>query len=56
MAASVFDDENYDEDSEKEQDFVNDDCKVDNIPLAGNIFLHELHHFVIAVVLCFVCF
>ncbi|XP_006578383.1 transcription initiation factor TFIID subunit 1 isoform X2 [Glycine max] len=33
--ASVFDDENYDEDSEKEQDFVNDDCKVDNIPLAG---------------------
>lgn len=54
--ASVFDDENYDEESEKEQDFVNDDCKVDNIPLAGNIFLHELHHFVIAVVLCFVCF
>ncbi|KHN42867.1 Transcription initiation factor TFIID subunit 1-A [Glycine soja] len=33
--ASVFDDENYDEDSEKEQDFVNDNCKVDNIPLAG---------------------
>ncbi|KAG5007883.1 hypothetical protein GLYMA_09G215000v4 [Glycine max] len=33
--ASVFDDENYDEESEKEQDFVNDDSKVYNIPLAG---------------------
>ncbi|XP_020207672.1 transcription initiation factor TFIID subunit 1 isoform X2 [Cajanus cajan] len=33
--SSVFDDENYDEESEKEQDFVNDDTKVDNISLAG---------------------
>lgn len=50
--ASVFDDENYDEESEKEQDLVNDDAKVDNISLAGNIFLLDLHNCVIAVVLC----
>lgn len=43
--SSVFDDENYDEESEKEQDLVNNDSKVDNVPLAG------MHHFVI-VVLC----
>ncbi|KAK7407342.1 hypothetical protein VNO78_09180 [Psophocarpus tetragonolobus] len=33
--ASVFDDENYDEESEKEQDFVNEDSKVDNISSVG---------------------
>jgi len=35
---SVFDDENYDEESDKEQDFVNNDAKVDNISLSGNVF------------------
>ncbi|RDX73130.1 Transcription initiation factor TFIID subunit 1, partial [Mucuna pruriens] len=33
--ASVFDDENYDEESDKEPDLVNEDSKVDNISLAG---------------------
>ncbi|KAK7307374.1 hypothetical protein VNO77_40380 [Canavalia gladiata] len=32
---SVFDDEDYDEESENEQDLVNDDSKVDNSSLAG---------------------
>ncbi|KAK8472151.1 hypothetical protein PHAVU_002G127400 [Phaseolus vulgaris] len=32
--ASVFDDENYDEESEKEQDSLNEDSKVDNISLS----------------------
>ncbi|XP_061352095.1 transcription initiation factor TFIID subunit 1 [Gastrolobium bilobum] len=32
---SVFDDENYDEESEQEQDLVNNDSKIDNISLAG---------------------
>lgn len=41
--ASVFDDENYDEESDKEQDLVNNDSKVDNISLSGNNFY--LHHF-----------
>jgi len=36
--ASVFDDENYDEESEKEQDFLNEDSKPDNISVPGNIF------------------
>lgn len=31
---SVFDDENYDEESDKEQDFVNNEAKVDNISLS----------------------
>ncbi|PNY12755.1 transcription initiation factor TFIID subunit 1-a-like protein, partial [Trifolium pratense] len=31
---SVFDDEDYDEESDKEQDLVNNDAKVDNISLA----------------------
>ncbi|XP_073220532.1 transcription initiation factor TFIID subunit 1 isoform X2 [Cicer arietinum] len=31
---SVFDDENYDEESENEEDFVNNDAKVNNISLA----------------------
>lgn len=35
--ASVFDDENYDEESDKEQDLVNNDSKVDNISLAGEL-------------------
>lgn len=35
---SVFDDENYDEESEKEQDLESNDAKVDNISLAGNMF------------------
>jgi hypothetical protein len=35
---SVFDDEDYDEESDKEQDLVNNDAKVDNISLAGNMF------------------
>jgi len=35
---SVFDDENYDEESDKEQDFVNNEAKVDNISLSGNVF------------------
>lgn len=35
---SIFDDDNYDEESEKEEDVVNNDAKVDNIPLAGNCF------------------
>lgn len=35
---SVFDDENYDEESENEEDFVNNDAKVNNISLAGNSF------------------
>ncbi|KAK7252555.1 hypothetical protein RIF29_36592 [Crotalaria pallida] len=33
--ASVFDDENYDEESEQEEDLVNNNSKVDNIPLPG---------------------
>ncbi|XP_019421080.1 PREDICTED: transcription initiation factor TFIID subunit 1-like isoform X2 [Lupinus angustifolius] len=33
--ASVFDDENYDEESEQEQDLVNDNSKIDGISLAG---------------------
>ncbi|KAL2348799.1 hypothetical protein Fmac_002799 [Flemingia macrophylla] len=33
--SSVFDDENYDEESEKEQDFVNDDTRVEDSSLAG---------------------
>ncbi|XP_019445197.1 PREDICTED: transcription initiation factor TFIID subunit 1-like isoform X1 [Lupinus angustifolius] len=33
--ASVFDDENYDEESEPEQDLVNNDSKVDDISLTG---------------------
>jgi hypothetical protein len=35
---SVFDDEDYDEESDKEQDLVNNDAKVDNISSAGNMF------------------
>lgn len=52
--ASVFDDENYDEESEKEQDFLNEDSKPDNISLPGNNFLHELHHHFVVVVFCLV--
>ncbi|KAK7309486.1 hypothetical protein RJT34_06248 [Clitoria ternatea] len=35
--ASIFDDENYDEESEKEQELGNDDSKVDNVSLAGEL-------------------
>lgn len=49
--SSVFDDENYDEESDKEQDLVTNDSKVDS-SLAGNIFLLDLHNFATAIVLC----